>query len=443
MKKLILTAFVLSSFVISVSGQTIPWPFAPTNEAHPLGNNYMEYQNYGGSPYYHDGIDMMSGAGGVPVYSAADGVVTHISTGTMYGGIMIGNPVPGGEGWLYWHIPSSSMTVSVGDSVYTGDFIGSVATWSVAEFHHVHFNKVVGTGGYPWSWYSSTDNPLNYLDPNTDDDIPFFEDAIPGQKFAFAVNNTSNYLNPNNLSGQVDIIAHIGDKIGHRQWDLNPHEIWYWIEGPLSTDPVCSFIASGWCPGDNTILVPYQDDNTCNTQGDYNNREYFFNLTDSDGDSIVELSDNNFAWNVDFFPSGDYWIMVEAKDRFGNSTLDSMMVNLAGTGVDISITLTPENPPIIIPATGGSFEFTIEITNNGNTGIDYDGWLMAVLPDSSVFGPTLLRTGLFLPSGGSLVRTMNQNVPANAPAGEYYFYGVVGNYPGVSLDENGFNFTKE
>ena len=443
MKKLIFSLILVSLVSVFSYAQTIPWFYAPTNEAHPLGNNYMEFQNYGGSSYYHDGIDAMQPSGGIPVYSVADGVVTHISNGTMYGGIMIGEAVAGGEGWLYWHIPSSTMPFSVGDSVYTGDMIGTVATWSVSEFHHVHFNKVVGESGYPWGWYASTDNPLNYLDPITDEDPPFFEDAVPGQKFAFAVNNTSTYLNPNNLSGQVDIIAHIADQIGDRRWDLQPFEIWYWINGPLSTDPVCSFISTGWCPADNLVLVPYQDDATCNTQGDYNAREYFFNVTDTDGDSLIESTDNNFAWNTSFFPGGDYWIMVEAKDRFGNSTLDSMMVTLGGTGADISITLTPLNPPIVIPASGGTFDYTVGITNNGTAGINYDGWIMSELPDSSTFGPIVLRPGLFLGPGGSLTRTMTQNIPPNAPAGQYYFYGVVGSYPGVPLDENGFNFIKE
>lgn len=428
--------------IAAASAQTIPWFYEPTNQAHPLGNNYLEYQNYSWTPYYHDGIDAMSGYGGRPVYSVSDGVVTHISTGTMYGGIMIGENIAGGEGWLYWHIPSSSMQFNVGDSVHVGDYMGTVATWSVAQFHHVHFNRVVGTGGFPWSWYEATDNPLNYLDPIDDFDAPYFEDAIPGHKFAFAVNNTSTYLNPNNLSGRVDIIAHIGDIIGDRHWPEIPFEVWYWIEGPTSTVPVCSFIASGWCPNDNTMTVPYQDDNTCNTQGNYTEREYFFNLTNTNGDSIIELSDSDRSWNIDLFDPGDYWIKVEAKDRYGNSTLDSMGVTLSGTGVDISILLTPSNPPIVIPPQGGSFEYAVEITNNGANTVNLDGWTMVTLPDSSQFGPMLLRCNINLAPGGSVSRTLAQHVPPNAPAGEYYFFGSLGEYPGLTLDDDGFNFTK-
>ena len=424
--------------------QTIPWPYYPTNQAHPIGNNYMEYQNYGGAPYYHDGIDLMAGYGGRRVYSSNTGVVNHISQGTMYGGIMIGQAIAGGEGWLYWHIPSSTMQFAVGDSVYTGEYFGDVATWSVYNFHHVHFNQVVGESGYPWGWYHSTDNPLNYLDPITDNDAPFFENAVPNGKFAFATNNTTTYLNPNNLSGQIDIIAHIADIIGDPDWDENPFEIWYWIDGPVSTNPVCSFIASGWCPEDNTVNVPYQDDNTCNTQGDYTAREYYFSLTNSDGDSTVELSDENLCWNTTLFPNGNYWIFAIAKDRFGNSTADSMLVTLTGGGgTNLEITMTPAVTPIVIPPGGGSFNYTVEIANNGTGTVIFDAWIMATLPGGNEYGPIVIRSGMSLAPGASVLRNMTQYIPSQAPAGQYYFYGTVGIYPGIVIDEDGFNFTKQ
>lgn len=69
--------------LLSGTAGAIPWIFQPTNQHGSLGNNYDEFQNYGGSPYYHDGIDIMSGAGGVHVYSASDGWMTHETSGTM------------------------------------------------------------------------------------------------------------------------------------------------------------------------------------------------------------------------------------------------------------------------------------------------------------------------------------------------------------------------
>ena len=49
----------------------IPWPLAP-NEQHEVGNTYGEFQNYGGSPYPHPGVDVM-GADLSPVYAVNGG----------------------------------------------------------------------------------------------------------------------------------------------------------------------------------------------------------------------------------------------------------------------------------------------------------------------------------------------------------------------------------
>lgn len=404
----------------------------------------MEFQDYSGgfSSYYHDGIDIMSGVGDVPVFSVHDGVVTHISTGTMYGGIMIGEPTAGGEGWLYWHIPSASMQVSVGDSVYTGDFIGRVATWSVYSFHHVHFNKVDGTGGYPWSWYTSTDNPFLYMEPFDDPDPPYFRNAVAGQKFAFAQNNTSTYLSPTDIFGTVDIIANIGDIINDPEWPESPYQVRYWINGPQPTDPVISFLAAGLCPSDNTINVCYQEDNTCSTQGNYEVRDYYFNVTNTDGDGVIELSDEDNSWNTDLFPAGDYWVMVEASDRYGNATVDSMMVTLSG-GPEFSIDLQPVNPPIVIPAGGGDFDYDVTLSNNGGSGGSVDAWLMAELPDGSTVGPLLLVENIFIGAGSNIARQRVQVIPSAAPSGEYYYYFNIGDYPAPIVGSSGFNFSKE
>ena len=442
MRKLLLLTLALSFASLGLA-QTIPWCYDPTNQAHPVGNNYMEFQDYSGgaSSYYHDGIDIMSDYGQRPVYSSNTGVWAHTSTGTMYGGLMIGEHITNGEGWLYWHIPSSTMQFSIGDSVYAGDFIGRVATWSVSEFHHVHFNKIVGTGGFPWSWYSSTDNPFLYLDPYDDPDPPYFRDAVAGQTFAFAQNGTSNYLNPDQLTGQVDIIANIGDIINDPDWPESPFQVRYWIDGPGSVSPTNSFYAAGLCPSGNTINVCYQEDATCTTQGNYNVREYFFNVTNTDGDSTIELSDTGYSWNTDLFPAGDYWIFVEALDRFGNSTLDSMQVTLTG-GPEFSITFEPVNPPIIVPAAGGNFDYDVTIANTGGSGGTVDVWIMATLPNSSQVGPLLLVSDIFIAAGATIERIRTQTVPPLAPAGEYYYEGRIGEYSNILLDSDGFNFTK-
>lgn len=108
----------------------------------------------------------------------------------------------------------------------------------------------------------------------------------------------------------------------------------------------------------------------------------------------------------------------------------------------MTVTLTPVNPPIIIPIGGGTFSFLVQITNNGTGPQTFDAWTEAVLPNGSTYGPILLRTGLTLPGGGALNRTLNQNVPGSAPAGAYTLCCKTGLYPATVYASDDFPFTK-
>jgi len=109
----------------------------------------------------------------------------------------------------------------------------------------------------------------------------------------------------------------------------------------------------------------------------------------------------------------------------------------------ITVILTPQNPPIQIPAGGGSFLYDITIENNDVMNVTFDGWTMAVLPNSSVYGPLILRSGLSLAPGGSIIREdMEQFVPGNAPAGAYYYLGYIGVYPDNIVDSDSIYFEK-
>ena len=110
---------------------------------------------------------------------------------------------------------------------------------------------------------------------------------------------------------------------------------------------------------------------------------------------------------------------------------------------DVTITLTPENPPIVIPSSGGSFTFEVVLENNETNPVDFDVWTDVLLPDSSVYGPLIQRNGMTLAASGSISRTLSQNVPANAPAGAYHYRAHMGIYPGQVFAEDSFEFTKE
>jgi hypothetical protein len=110
------------------------------------------------------------------------------------------------------------------------------------------------------------------------------------------------------------------------------------------------------------------------------------------------------------------------------------------------VSLSPLNPPITIPAQGGSFQFTATLTNCGTISCNPHVWAVVRLPNGQylnnpVFGPVLIP----LNTSQVLSRLRVQNVPASAPAGEYLYKA----YTGVQLwhehtrwDSSSFTFTK-
>ena len=140
---------------------------------------------------------------------------------------------------------------------------------------------------------------------------------------------------------------------------------------------------------------------------------------------------------------------IDAGDPTSPSDPDFTLADMGafyynqGITPSLDVTLTPQNPPIQIPAGGGSFQFDISIANNGAIGVVFDAWTMVVLPDSTIFGPLIIRNGLFLAAGGSILREdMTQFVPAAAPSGDYSYIANVGIYPANVVDSDFFPFEK-
>lgn len=108
----------------------------------------------------------------------------------------------------------------------------------------------------------------------------------------------------------------------------------------------------------------------------------------------------------------------------------------------VTVTLIPESPSIVIPAGGGSFNYTVNISPPAVSPERFDVWVDVVLPEGSVYGPVINRT-LTLQPGNPLSREMNQSIPGNAPAGEYLYRCTVGDYDlGVIWSIDQFGFTK-
>jgi hypothetical protein len=328
--------FLFLAFILTLPAapaEGIRWPFGSGDESLPLGNNYGEYQFYGGSPYLHPGIDIMQLAGS-PVYAVKAGVVKAVLTtsGDYHWRVAVGDSAGSDwcDGWLYAHLDRYTIPVQVGDTVQVGDHLGDLVWWPVAAFHHLHFVKIRNQGVSWWPDWKFIANPLDELTPIDEPDAPVIEDARDGAKFAFCYNNTHVYFDPGTpLSGPVDIVSKIADQTLHPYWRMIPYRIEYSVfNDSVSLGPVLSFIFTDTLYWDQNVHVIYQEDEVCQTQGDYDYRNFYFIVTNTEGDSVIEASDWLLGWNTDQFTNGTYWVKVTTSDRYGNTDSDSMQVEL-------------------------------------------------------------------------------------------------------------------
>jgi len=327
----------------------IGWPFYPQNSSHPLGNNWGEYQEYGGSPYLHPGIDVMSYPNqAIPVYSVSYGFVKAWLTtiGEYHWRIGVGdNPGPDStEGWLYAHIDPYQFHVNIGDTVYPGDLIGYLVIWPVTGFDHCHSARIKDEGEV-WTTadWAFIRNPLKIIEPLNDTVRPKFENAITNRKFAICLNNTSNYINPDSVFGNVDIIVKAYDIFGDYNlpnpvWKrINVFKISYYLRennGGIVLPEKISFKFGGKLEYTQNVNVIFKDDNVCNTRGDYNYRDFYYIITNTDGDTIVESSDALYSLETQNFPDGYYWIVVKLQDEAGNENRDSMFIRIKNLGIN-------------------------------------------------------------------------------------------------------------
>lgn len=318
----------------------LPWPHPPQNQVKPLGNSWGIYQDYGGSPYVHNGDDIMT-TPLCPVTVIKNGYVKAIwNSGTYYRGISVADSAGAAlsYGFQYYHV--ESLKVQVGDTVYVGDTIAKVVPWPTAGFHHNHFSRNRNTG-VTWSSYGGfIKNPLSLMAPDNDSMFPVFSNAVTGQRFAVCVNDRSTYLNPDSIYGSVDFICRVEDKINHRTWWCAPYKLIYSIRDTFFNTVVSPTLAFQFSESLDSYTMPqvrtvYKDDATCNTNCNYDSlaRRLYFIFTNTDGDSMIDGTDSVNCWNTLTVPDGYYWVKVTASDEFGNARIDSMRVrvrNLVG-----------------------------------------------------------------------------------------------------------------
>jgi hypothetical protein len=126
-------------------------------------------------------------------------------------------------------------------------------------------------------------------------------------------------------------------------------------------------------------------------------------------------------------------------------TVDAMIharITSPGTIPNVTVTLLPVNPPIIIPPTGGSFDWDITMHNGETTPQTLDVWTIITLPGGSTrpgWGPYL---NLNMVAGQTINRIRTQNISDRYPPGAYTYTANIGDHPSVIWDSDSFPFTK-
>ena len=172
-------------------------------------------------------------------------------------------------------------------------------------------------------------------------------------------------------------------------------------------------------------------------------------------DESIEFNGQVLAGPGDIFCCniGDHadYFELELTNVTGEDTLiittgsDQIGIHLAiliGGSEPLTVTFTPHNPPIRIPAGGGNFVFNAAIENTSDSLITFDAWTEVILPNGVVYGPVILRSNLIIPASATIMRQVTQFVPGYAPPGDYTYVGCAGDHPGSVLASDSFPFTK-
>ena len=155
------------------------------------------------------------------------------------------------------------------------------------------------------------------------------------------------------------------------------------------------------------------------------------NLAQICGDDAVFGAGHYFTYNgSSASPNNDYEFYIR------------VMAEEAQAPPLIAVNLTPENPPIYIPGSGGSFNFNIAVSNNTASPATFDVWTMATLPNGHAAGPLIGPVTVTVAPSTTINRDRTQAVGYGAPAGTYTYDAYIGDYPDDIWDEDHFDFTK-
>ena len=130
-----------------------------------------------------------------------------------------------------------------------------------------------------------------------------------------------------------------------------------------------------------------------------------------------------------FLPDDEFFHILNVSAAIGNVE-------------PLELTIEPANPPVIITAIGGEFQFGAAVENPNTVSIGFDLWGQIDLPLGGSI-ETFYVEEYQLEGGNSYIWRFEQSIPFNAPPGIYTYYAYTGLYPWQMAVCDSFTFEKE
>jgi hypothetical protein len=208
-----------------------PWPFALQS----MGHAIQSYQYYGGSPYFHHGLDIMAPAG-TYVYTRSGGQVVNIENyqpgNSLYWEVAILDPE--GYLWQFHHIDEPTIPDGIWDKWYeyladpinggfvpTDTYIGSIVWWPVGypgaptNFHHIHLNILGEDGAY-----------INGLEFHVD-----LMDPVSPELYTIGLLQNGQVFPGNQVTGEYGLYVRTRDLLMSDLYWLPPYEVTFSVDG--------------------------------------------------------------------------------------------------------------------------------------------------------------------------------------------------------------------
>ncbi len=276
------------------------WPFSLLS----IGHNMQSYQDYGGSPYWHDGLDVRGESGQV-VYVAAGGKVVNIQNYVSGDPLYWEVAIQDDEGfvWKYHHIAKDSISQEMieayrtGKKVSAGAVLGKIVKWSTSSFgevyHHLHLLVVAADGQYI--------NPFLMMEPLSDTVAPVIK------RIGLAKGHKP--MAGTEVKGEHAVFVEASDLVYHQKFILPPHKITYRLDKG-EEKIVWEFVSLPSGKNDVDFINDFYMQGTC---GNYSCRKFYFNVN-----FTKENPRGTFK-----LPAGAHEIEIAVEDLLGNRAVET------------------------------------------------------------------------------------------------------------------------